>query len=495
MPEMDGFAAARIIRQMEEAEGRDRIPIVALTAHVIGAPAEEWRLAGMNAVLHKPFTIAQLAHCLMAQVPQFRALVGEAVGDGDAGSVEGEPAFAPSHDEADLPLVDPAALGQFKAVDASKKDGFLTRVIDLYIEHAPQAFAQLRQRAEAGEAEACRALAHSLKSMSLNIGAIEVARIAAGFEQMARGACRVPDPQALDALSTTLERTLAVLAGQIGREPGRRAGETRTSPAPAVPTESLERDLFLAIERQELDVEYQPIVDRYGKQVLGVEALVRWRKGGTHNVPPSIFVPEAERSGFIHEMGEWVLRRAFKDALAWPRLSVAINVSPVQFRRTGLADRFEEILAKSGIDPGRIELEITETALLDAEAAVLSTMEQLHRRNVSFALDDFGTGYACLTSLRRFPFDKIKIDRSFVSNVGSTVDATIVHAVVSIGRALGLKVVAEGVETAEQHKFVATAGVHAIQGYLFARPMKHSDVAGFVAQFHDRLGPATAAVR
>ena len=114
----------------------------------------------------------------------------------------------------------------------------------------------------------------------------------------------------------------------------------------------------------------------------------------------------------------------------------------------------------------RIELEITETALLDAEAAVLKTMEQLHRRGVSFALDDFGTGFSSLASLRRFPFDKIKIDRSFVSNVGSAIDATIVHAVVSIGRALGLKVVAEGVETVEQQKFVATAGVHALQGYL-----------------------------
>jgi EAL domain-containing protein (putative c-di-GMP-specific phosphodiesterase class I) len=282
---------------------------------------------------------------------------------------------------------------------------------------------------------------------------------------------------------------LAVLAGQIGAESSGSRG------APIVSAESLERDLYLAIERQELDVEYQPIVDRSGQQVLGVEALVRWRKRGTENVPPSLFVPEAERSGFIHEMGEWVLRRACRDALAWPGLTVAVNVSPVQFHRAGLADRFEKILAESGIDPGRIELEITETALLDAEAAVLTTMEQLHQRKVSFALDDFGTGYACLTSLRRFPFDKIKIDRSFVSNVGSTIDATIVHAVVSIGRALGLKVVAEGVETAEHQKFVATAGVHAMQGYLFARPLKSTDVARFVAEFHDRFRPATVAAR
>ncbi len=132
--------------------------------------------------------------------------------------------------------------------------------------------------------------------------------------------------------------------------------------------------------------------------------------------------------------------------------------------------------------------------MLDAEAAVLKTMEQLHRRGVSFALDDFGIGFSSLASLRRFPFDKIKIDRSFVSNVSSATDATIVHAVVSIGRALGLKVVAEGVETVEQQRFVATAGVHALQGYLFARPMKSTEVAAFVAEFEGRSGlPAVAA--
>ena len=122
----------------------------------------------------------------------------------------------------------------------------------------------------------------------------------------------------------------------------------------------------------------------------------------------------------------------------------------------------------------------------------MKTIEQLHQRGVSFALDDFGTGYSSLTNLRRFPIDKIKIDRSFVSNVGSTIDATIVHAVVSIARALGLKVVAEGVETVEQQKFIASAGVHVMQGYLFARPMRNTDVAAFVAEFDDRFSPSIA---
>jgi EAL domain-containing protein (putative c-di-GMP-specific phosphodiesterase class I) len=265
------------------------------------------------------------------------------------------------------------------------------------------------------------------------------------------------------------------------------------SPAVIAPTDSLEKDLHLAIERGELDVAYQPFVDRAGKQVLGIEALARWRKGGEHYVPPAIFVPIAERTGFIEDIGEWILRRACEDALAWPRLIVAVNISPVQFRRPGLADRIERILSESAFDSRRIELEITETALLDAEAAVLQAIEQLHPRGVSFALDDFGTGYSSLSSLRRFPIDKIKIDRSFVQNVGLTIDATIVHAVVSIGRALGLKVVAEGVETVEQQRFVATAGVHAMQGYLFARPMENLKMATFVAEFDSRSRPPALA--
>ena len=171
-----------------------------------------------------------------------------------------------------------------------------------------------------------------------------------------------------------------------------------------------------------------------------------------------------------------------------------MNVSPIQFRRPGLADRIEKILSELAIDPHRIELEITETALLDAEAAVLQTIEQLHHRGVRFALDDFGTGYSSLTSLQRFPIDKIKIDRRFVSNIGSTVDATIVHAVVSIGRALGFKVVAEGVETVEQQKFVKATGVHAMQGNLFARPLKNTEVAAFVAKFDDYFQRSAAAI-
>jgi EAL domain-containing protein (putative c-di-GMP-specific phosphodiesterase class I) len=336
--------------------------------------------------------------------------------------------------------------------------------------------------------------------MSLNIGAVEVAKLAAGFEQMARGEGKVPGQSELEALSSTVQRTLAAFSVETGATyvaqvlaEASPPADPNAAPTVLVPANDFERDLHLSIERRELAVEYQPFVDRTGQQVVGVEALIRWKRGGTNNVPPSTFVPVAERTGFIEEMGEWVLRRACEDALAWPRLTVAVNVSPIQFRRPAIADRVERILAESAIEPGRVELEITETAMLDAEVAVLNTIDQLHQRGVSFALDDFGTGYSSLTSLRRFQIDKIKIDRSFVSNVGFTIDATIVHAIVSIGRALGLKVVAEGVETVEQQRFVASAGVYAMQGYLFARPMKSASLSGFLAEFEDRVRAAALA--
>jgi EAL domain-containing protein (putative c-di-GMP-specific phosphodiesterase class I)/signal transduction histidine kinase/FixJ family two-component response regulator/HPt (histidine-containing phosphotransfer) domain-containing protein len=494
MPEIDGFTAARMIRQAEAKDNRARVPIVALTAHVVGVAATEWQRAGMDAVIHKPFTISQLARCLLEQVPQFQTPPDRRETDSETG--RDAPSPTPNADaDVDLRLVDPAVLNELRTLNEAKKGDFLKRVVDLYSEHAPKAFAQLSEHARAGDAAACGSVAHSLKSMSLNIGASQVARIAAGLEQIARNEGEVPDQSKLTELSSTLEQTLALLAAETGEQP---AVESQSSPdhagAPTLilPADGIEKDLHASIARGELDVEYQPFVDRMGRQVLGVEALVRWRKGA-ENVPPSSFVPIAERTGFIEEMGEWVLRRACEDALAWPRLIVAVNISPIQFRRPELADQVERILSESGIGPARVELEITETAMLDAEVAVLNTIDQLHHRGVTFALDDFGTGYSSLTSLRRFQIDKIKIDRSFVSNIGMAVDATIIHAIVSIGRALGLKVVAEGVETVEQQKFVAAAGVHAMQGFLFARSMKPTDLPRFIAELDDRSRPASLA--
>jgi diguanylate cyclase (GGDEF)-like protein len=233
----------------------------------------------------------------------------------------------------------------------------------------------------------------------------------------------------------------------------------------------LEGNLRAAIDNDGLRLFYQPIVNSSGETVLGVEALCRWFDPERGEIPPSEFIPIAENSDLIIDLGEWVLRRACLDGQAWPGLSVSVNVSPLQFRRADFVDVVERILAETEFDPSRLELEVTESTLLgNVESAELA-MFRLKALGVRLALDDFGTGYSSLLYLRRFPFDKLKIDRSFVRSIEKAADAAaIVHAVVSLGRGLGMKVTAEGVETAEQHLFLRAAGVHTMQGYRFGRP-------------------------
>jgi len=252
----------------------------------------------------------------------------------------------------------------------------------------------------------------------------------------------------------------------------------------------MERALERALERDELSVFYQPIVDRAGTQTRGVEALVRWTNAAGESVSPGVFIPIAEKSALIHDLGEWVLRRACEDAVSWPELDVSINLSPIQFGRSDLGDRIERLISQAGIEPRRVWLEITESAFLKAEESVLSTIKQLNTRGITFALDDFGTGYSSLTYLRRFPLGRIKIDRSFVANLDTAVDATIIHAIVSVGRALGIKMVAEGVETHNQHRFLMAAGVHYMQGYLFGRAMPKEAITERMRAEHARLAEA-----
>jgi EAL domain-containing protein (putative c-di-GMP-specific phosphodiesterase class I) len=243
----------------------------------------------------------------------------------------------------------------------------------------------------------------------------------------------------------------------------------------------IENDLRTAIERDELDIAYQPIVNNSGETVVGVEALCRWRHAVRGEVPPSDFIPIAENSGLIILLGEKVLRRACLDGNAWPGITVAVNVSPLQFRRTDFVDVIERILAETGFDPARLELEVTESTLIGNVDTAELAMTRLKALGVRLALDDFGTGYSSLLYLRRFPFDKLKIDRSFVHSIERASDAAaIVHAVVSLGRGLGMKVTAEGVENAEQHLFLRAAGVHSMQGYRFGRP-------GTASEFSMRL--------
>jgi len=248
----------------------------------------------------------------------------------------------------------------------------------------------------------------------------------------------------------------------------------------------LEGDLLFAIKNDGLAAAYQPLMNASGDTIIGVEALARWNHPTIGQIPPSQFIPIAEHSGLIVELGEWMLKRACHDGRAWPGLTVAVNVSPLQFRRSDFVEVVERILTETDFPANRLELELTESTLLgNLETAELS-MLRLKAIGVRFALDDFGTGYSSLLYLRRFPFDKLKIDSSFVRSIEKAPDAAaIVHAVVSLGRGLGMRVTAEGVETAEQHLFLRAAGVHQMQGYRFGKPGPASEINARLASPDD----------
>jgi diguanylate cyclase (GGDEF)-like protein len=255
----------------------------------------------------------------------------------------------------------------------------------------------------------------------------------------------------------------------------------------------LEHDLRDAIENDGLTLAYQPVFSADGERVVGVEALARWNHPQRGPIGPGEFIPVAEHSGLIINLGEWALRRACLDAAAWS-ISVAVNVSPLQFRRPDFVQMVQRIIAETRFDPSRLELEITESTLLGNVEGAEAAMHALKAFGVRLALDDFGTGYSSLLYLRRFPFDKLKIDRSFIRNIESAADAApIVHAIVSLGRGLGMKVTAEGVETAEQHLFLRAAGVHFMQGYRFGEPDTVETLEGrLAAQAQRAARPAVA---
>jgi diguanylate cyclase len=239
----------------------------------------------------------------------------------------------------------------------------------------------------------------------------------------------------------------------------------------------LEADLREAIENDRLKLLYQPIVNKSGETVVGVEALCRWTHPTRGEIPPTEFIATAEQSGLIIELGAWVLRRACLDGKAWPGLTVAVNVSPLQFRRSDFVETVEHTLTETKFDPARLELELTESVLLGNIDTAETAMLRIKALGVRLALDDFGTGYSSLLYLRRFPFDKLKIDRSFVLSIEKAADAAaIVHAIVSLGRGLGMKVTAEGVETADQQLFLRAAGVHSMQGYRFGRAVSAAEI-------------------
>jgi EAL domain-containing protein (putative c-di-GMP-specific phosphodiesterase class I) len=246
---------------------------------------------------------------------------------------------------------------------------------------------------------------------------------------------------------------------------------------------AIERGLHLAVERNELVLHYQPQISAHTGQIVGVEALVRWQHPEWGLVPPARFIPVAEKAGLIRGIGEWVLVQALADSAAWqaaglPVVPMAVNLSMAQFRHEGLRDFVTQALATSGLPPHLLELELTESVAMEDSEFTTATIRGLKDLGLQLSIDDFGTGYSSLSYLKRFAIDKLKIDQSFVRglNVDAEDDA-IVLAVIHLAHSLGLRTIAEGVETPAQAASLRAKGCDEFQGYLFSRPVPAAEFA------------------
>jgi diguanylate cyclase (GGDEF)-like protein len=251
----------------------------------------------------------------------------------------------------------------------------------------------------------------------------------------------------------------------------------------------LEIDLRKAIANSEFELFYQPLVDLQTEYVTGFEALIRWHHPERGMIPPLDFIAVAEETGLIVPIGDWVLRQACAEAAAWPSdVKIAVNLSPIQFKNKGLLVSVVSALAASGLSPNRLELEITEAVLLQDGDATLAILHELRGLGVRISMDDFGTGYSSLSYLRKFPFDKIKIDQSFIVDMSDHNDSlAIVRAVIAMGSGLGIATTAEGVETLEQFKQLKLEGCTEVQGYLFSPPRPAAEVKGLLASINTAL--------
>jgi diguanylate cyclase (GGDEF)-like protein len=256
---------------------------------------------------------------------------------------------------------------------------------------------------------------------------------------------------------------------------------------------SMENALFHAIERQELLLHYQPLISAKTGRLTGVEALLRWQHPEYGLVPPGEFIPIAEETGLIDAIGEWVLRTACAQMKSWysqglPRISVSVNVSSRQFRHERLAGTIKKVLEDTGFDPQKLELELTESLLVDDISRSKAILGELKTLGVTIALDDFGTGYSSLSYLRGFQLDTLKIDRTFIAELmTSEANASIVRATIGLAKGLRLRTVAEGVETREQATFLVQHGCDVLQGFLFARPMEPQAFLSFALASHTYL--------
>jgi len=247
--------------------------------------------------------------------------------------------------------------------------------------------------------------------------------------------------------------------------------------------QQIEQDLRIGINRNELEVHYQPIVSFAKRRICCCEALVRWRHPTQGMISPGVFIPIAEESGLVVPLGEYVLRQACEDAKSWPRsVRVAVNFSAHQFARGGVADMVRRALRDTKFPPNRLEAEITESALMSDADNVLATLDELREMGVRVALDDFGTGYSSLAYLSRFRPDKVKIDQSFVREMGkNAASLAIIKAVRALAKELDIDMLVEGVETQEQLEILRANGADEAQGFLFSKPRPSNEIARLVS--------------
>jgi diguanylate cyclase (GGDEF)-like protein len=254
---------------------------------------------------------------------------------------------------------------------------------------------------------------------------------------------------------------------------------------------ALEIDLRRALSSGEFHLVYQPLLNLANNALTGMEALLRWNHPD-RDLSPAEFIPVAEETGLIVPLGEWVLRRACAEAAHWPdAIRVAVNLSPVQFRNRGLVTMVTQALAAAGLPATRLEIEITEAALLQKDEMTVAMLHQLRALGVRISMDDFGTGYSSLSYLRSFPFDKIKIDRSFIADIERNGDSeAIIRAIAELGASLGIATTAEGIETPEQLELVRRAGCTEVQGYLLSKPRAAAEVLDLIAGFGRKAAAA-----
>lgn len=232
-------------------------------------------------------------------------------------------------------------------------------------------------------------------------------------------------------------------------------------------------DLRTAIRNNELVLHYQPQIEMKSGKIIGYEALVRWQHDELGQISPLDFIGLAEETGQINEIGEWVLKTACEYAVTWPNNEkVSVNLSPVQFKRQDIITMVKKILWETGLEPERLELEITESVLIQSTDSVIITLRTLAEMGISIALDDFGTGFSSLSYLTTFPFNKIKIDKSFIDDLGKDTETTAVIAmIVGLGRSLNTVITAEGIENSNQHELLRASGCDQGQGYLYGKPL------------------------